>query len=136
MTAGRLHPDDLAEIVQAVTAEITARIMGTASTGTTRYCDTRTAAKTLNVSESYVREHAHELGAVRLGNGPRARLRFDLDALTQGLPAGTPDPNPAPGAAPRPAHQAPRAPARTTSDVELLPVNQPAVPKRSPGSAA
>ncbi len=40
--------------------------------------DAETLARFLNVERSYVYEHAVELGAVRLGDGPRARLRFDL----------------------------------------------------------
>jgi hypothetical protein len=40
--------------------------------------DAETLARFLNVERSYVYEHATELGAVRLGDGPRARLRFDL----------------------------------------------------------
>ena len=34
-------------------------------------------AKRLGVDRSWVYTHAIELGAVKLGNGPRARLRFD-----------------------------------------------------------
>jgi hypothetical protein len=34
-------------------------------------------AARLNVSRAFVYEHAHELGVVRLGDGTRARLRFD-----------------------------------------------------------
>jgi hypothetical protein len=39
--------------------------------------DAGTLAAELGVSRGYVYEHADELGALRLGNGPRARLRFD-----------------------------------------------------------
>jgi hypothetical protein len=34
-------------------------------------------AHRLNVSEDYVRRNAAKLGATRLGDGPKARLRFD-----------------------------------------------------------
>jgi hypothetical protein len=40
--------------------------------------DAEALARFLNVERSYVYEHAAELGAVRLGDGPRARLRFDV----------------------------------------------------------
>ena len=33
------------------------------------------------VSRTWVYEHATELGAIRLGNGPKARLRFDPDRV-------------------------------------------------------
>lgn len=45
--------------------------------------DAAVVASHLGVSRDYVYEHALELGAVRLGAGPRARLRFrlaDVDA--------------------------------------------------------
>jgi hypothetical protein len=35
-------------------------------------------AEWLNVTSAWVYEHATELGAKRLGTGPKARLRFDL----------------------------------------------------------
>jgi len=35
-------------------------------------------ARALNVSLDYVYAHAADLGAMRLGDGPKARLRFDL----------------------------------------------------------
>jgi hypothetical protein len=38
-------------------------------------------AERLGVTRSFVYEHAAELGAFRLGSGPRARLRFDLDEV-------------------------------------------------------
>jgi hypothetical protein len=38
-------------------------------------------AEWLAVDRSWVYEHAEELGALRLGAGPKARLRFDLEAV-------------------------------------------------------
>jgi len=35
-------------------------------------------ARKLSVSVDYVYTHAMDLGAMRLGDGPKARLRFDL----------------------------------------------------------
>jgi hypothetical protein len=42
--------------------------------------DAQALAVVLGVSRDFVYEHADELGALRLGNGPKARLRFDVDA--------------------------------------------------------
>jgi len=39
----------------------------------------------LNVTPDYVYLHADELGAWRLGDGPKARLRFDLDTVRERL---------------------------------------------------
>jgi hypothetical protein len=37
------------------------------------------------VSRSYVYAHARELGAIRLGDGPKARMRFDLELVAEAL---------------------------------------------------
>ena len=47
-------------------------------TRTSGLVDARAVARFLSVEESYVYEHAAELGARRLGTGPKARLRFSL----------------------------------------------------------
>jgi excisionase family DNA binding protein len=44
-------------------------------------------ADRLGVSRPYVYEHAAELGAIRLGDGPKARLRFDLHRTLDRLAA-------------------------------------------------
>jgi hypothetical protein len=38
-------------------------------------------ARELGVGRQWVYEHAEQLGAHRLGDGPRARLRFDLETV-------------------------------------------------------
>jgi hypothetical protein len=45
------------------------------------------------VDRSWVYDHADQLGAIRLGNGKRPRLRFDPDRVAQALnpPADRPD---------------------------------------------
>jgi hypothetical protein len=42
-----------------------------------RLLDARELAEMLGVRPRWVHEHASELGAIRLGEGPRAPLRFD-----------------------------------------------------------
>jgi excisionase family DNA binding protein len=77
---------------------------------------TAQVAEWLNVSRAYVYEHADELGAERLGTGPKARLRFDAAVVEQSLS--------------RPALAVPaetsmvkrRARKRQPNDVELLPI--------------
>ena len=44
-------------------------------------------AQGLGVSLDYVYAHSTELGAIRLGSGPKARIRFDLDRARQSLEA-------------------------------------------------
>jgi hypothetical protein len=42
-----------------------------------RYVDTAAVARHVGVSEDWVRDHAAELGAIRVGDGPTGALRFD-----------------------------------------------------------
>lgn len=42
-------------------------------------------AERLSVSPAWVYAHKHELGAIRLGDGPKARLRFHVGAVVAGL---------------------------------------------------
>jgi hypothetical protein len=46
-----------------------------------RMVDAATVAAELGVERPWVYQHAAELGARRLGDGPRARLRFDLETV-------------------------------------------------------
>ena len=50
-----------------------------------RLLDTKTLARMLAVSEEWVREHAAELGAVRVGDGPKGALRFDAARVREAL---------------------------------------------------
>lgn len=48
--------------------------------------DAAALAKRLGVSREHVYAHAKEFGGVKLGNGPRARWRFDPARLEQARP--------------------------------------------------
>jgi hypothetical protein len=50
------------------------------------WLDAEAVARLLNVERSYVYEHATVLGARRLGDGPRARLRFRLEDVERAIP--------------------------------------------------
>jgi hypothetical protein len=50
-----------------------------------RLVDTQIVARLLAVSEEWVREHAAELGAVRVDDGPNGALRFDLARVRAAL---------------------------------------------------
>ena len=55
--------------------------------------DAAEVARRLGMDRSWVYSHAAELGAVRLGTGPNARLRFDPERATRALnPVGDPPP--------------------------------------------
>jgi hypothetical protein len=81
--------------------------------------DVKTVASYLAVSTDWVYQHADELGARRLGTGPKARLRFSLrevDERLQAMQGGTVEP-PASASKPR------RRPSRVTpTGARLLPI--------------
>jgi hypothetical protein len=60
-----------------------------------RLYDTRAVARMLAVSEDWVREHAAELGAMRVGDSPRGPLRFDSAKVwRRSIGGGSGDPRP------------------------------------------
>jgi hypothetical protein len=54
-----------------------------------RWVDAGAVSVHLGVERSYVYEHADELRAARLGDGPRARLRFRLELVDEAVASGT-----------------------------------------------
>lgn len=60
--------------------------------------DAAEIARRFGVSRDFVYDHADDLGVVRLGEGPRARLRFDPALVRQqlGTVAAPPSPKPRP----------------------------------------
>jgi hypothetical protein len=55
--------------------------------GAYQLLDPKELAGMLNVSLDYVYAHAADLGAMRLGDGPKARLRFDLQTAQRAMRA-------------------------------------------------
>jgi hypothetical protein len=47
--------------------------------------DAAEVARRLRVHENWVYTHADELGAIRLGEGEKARLRFDLERVARAI---------------------------------------------------
>ncbi len=83
----------------------------TSPAGTPGWMTAKELAAHLKLNPAWVYEHAQELGAIRTGTGPKARIRFDLYAATQALkhhqqpaaaPSATPRGKPAPHPAPYP----------------------------------
>jgi hypothetical protein len=70
----RLHPEDL-ELLALRVADL---VRGEPVVG---YIGTAGVARMLSVSQEWVRGHARELGGVRLGDGPRSALRFDVERV-------------------------------------------------------
>ena len=79
--AAELTPEAIERIAQRV-AELLHRHDRSAHPG---LVDAGALARQLGVTRSWVYEHARELGAIRIGSGPRARLRFDLERALASL---------------------------------------------------
>jgi hypothetical protein len=75
-------------------------------------------AQRLGVSRGWVYEHAAMLGVRRLGSGPKARLRFDLEEVDRALRA-QPTPPDLPNAEPTAIR---RRRSRQSEGIELLPI--------------
>ena len=80
-----------------------------------RLVDAAALAEELGVERDWVYAHADQLGAVRLG-GPRGRLRFDPDAVTESMTEGGRPPSIAPASS---STRPPRAAARKPSAQQL-----------------
>ncbi len=66
-------------------AERVARLLEASTPSAYRLLEPKQLADALNVSLDYVYAHADYLGAMRLGDGPKARLRFDLDSAKKAM---------------------------------------------------
>jgi hypothetical protein len=75
----------------------------------------------LGVARSFVYAHAAELGGYRLGTGPRARLRFDLEDVRRRISCRGSRESGSADSAPEAASR-PRRRLRTGTNVELLPI--------------
>jgi len=102
------------ESVEAVARRVAELLTGDSATG---LVDAAELARLMGVSRDHVYRHAAALGAVRLGTGPRARLRFDpmtARSAGEGSVAGE---VPAPSAKPRGRSRPPNG-----HNPELLPI--------------
>lgn len=104
--------------IEAIARRV-AELLHADPTAPAQLIDVAEAARRLGVSRSTIYSKANELGAVRLGHGPKARLRFDA-ARIRGAMAEPP----ASGAAREPTASIPRTRRRRapSSGVPLLPI--------------
>src|SRR5215207_5333096 len=118
MTVGRLHPDDVRAIAHAV-VELLQEVERPKPAGA--LLTASEAAERLGVDRDFIYRHADELGARRLGNGPRSRLRFPEDALDAWTAFDSSKGSPGPARTPQ--HRSRRRATRTSpAGVPLLPV--------------
>lgn len=79
--AVQLDPDDIEQIASRVAELVISRDIGGEAP---RFVDAAHVARLLGVERDWVYEHADQLGGIRLG-GPRGRLRFDRETLSDRL---------------------------------------------------
>lgn len=127
-----LHPDD-----RVLLAEIEAhgRTDRAPEAGeSSGLVDARAIAARFGVTAAWVRSNADRLGAVRLGNGARPRLRFDPARVAAELTAGVGSRGSLkPDSAPR-GRMRRRPTYRTGTGVELLPIRGQEAPFRGGGA--
>ena len=76
--AGRMVDLLAPRVADLVAERLASQAAGTTDDGR-RLVDAATLASELCVARAWVYEHREELGVVELGNGPKPRLRFDLE---------------------------------------------------------
>lgn len=100
----RLHPDDLDQLADLIAERVAARLISDDANdhltnrpfaavegrekqrkAPERLLSAREVAGRYGVSAEWVRDHASDLGAIRLGDGPRPRLRFDPEIVAGAL---------------------------------------------------
>jgi hypothetical protein len=118
-SAGVLAPADIEAIIEALAPWLASLLRDSVLDGPQRYVDAAAVAARFGVERDWVYAHKDELGALRLGTGRRARLRFDLTRVAAALEPG--DFAAAPTRAPRPKPANGRTAKNTTSAVELIP---------------
>jgi hypothetical protein len=84
----RLAPADVEEIADSVVQRVSELLRPRLWFG---LVDAAEIARRLGVRESWVYAHADELGVIRLGDGERARLRFDLERVARAIGATEPE---------------------------------------------
>jgi hypothetical protein len=125
--AAELTPEAIEQIAHRVAELLHHNPPGEASVQNTRakLIDASQLALHLGVTRTWVYEHANQLGAIRLGPGSKARLRFDLDTATaaiNGRPAGRETSRPT---SPPPGTRRRRPKRGADSATPLLPISPP-----------
>ncbi|HEY5333049.1 MAG TPA: hypothetical protein VIJ21_05820 [Solirubrobacterales bacterium] len=125
-------PEFVEALADALAPKVAALLAGGVGHGggQSALVDVAEIARRFGLSRGYVYEHADELGAVRIGDGPRARLRFDVAEVAERLTAGEGSKRPV-GSATRSAKPKPTARRRRLSgaDAPLIPIRKPGRPR-------
>jgi hypothetical protein len=86
-----IEPDEIELLAQRVTELLKDKAVESRQIG--QFVDAAAVARLLGVSRATVYAKADELGAIRVGNGKRARLRFDLAMIVTQSQSGSSKPS-------------------------------------------
>ena len=86
--------------------------------------DAAELAQVLGVSRAFVYEHSAEFAVVRLGSGPKARLRFDVEKALESLGSCTTSRRPEQPEPPQPSRSRSRRSRALDTSVELVPIRR------------
>jgi hypothetical protein len=111
----KLDPQTVEEIARRVVALLERRGLGKRE-----LVDAAELARRFGIERSWVYTHAIELGAIKLGNGAKPRLRFYPEVAARVLRRVDGEPAADPPA--RSGKRAGQPPRRAASDVRLLPI--------------
>ena len=114
-SAARMHPRDLERLAELVADRLAARLTETTQTVRHELVDAAAIARLTGLSRDTIYARAVELGGIRVGSGPRPRLRFDPGRVLRRLEGD----GPRSVLAQKPT---PNAARRAGSDAELLPI--------------
>jgi hypothetical protein len=121
--AAELTPHTIEQIAQRVAQLLHERGETGPRPAPARLLDATQLATHLGVTRTWVYEHAHQLGAIRLGTGTKARLRFDLDTATTAIERLHDKPPTDTAASEAPRRGRPRR--RQQATIPLLPIHEP-----------
>jgi hypothetical protein len=114
--------DAFEALAERVAALVVERLQAAELLRPARPVDAAAVAEAIGMSAEFVRDHADELGGRRCGDGPRPRLRFDLDEALKAWGARSATVRSQGAEAPLPSRK--RA-SRRAASVELLPIQRP-----------
>lgn len=117
-----LDGDSVERVARRVAELLAPRLSEPAAPGAGKLLSAAEVSQRWAVERSWVYEHAEELGAIRLGSGPKPRLRFPAEAIAHHLATLAADRHPGPRH--DDARGSTRSPRIAADPVELLPIRR------------
>jgi hypothetical protein len=125
VSAVRLHAEDLEQLdrIERMLERVLEHLGDASPPAAGTLVDAAEIARRTGLTAATVRARADEFGAIRVGDGPRPRLRFDPDRVAAVLASGSTDRRSPESEAPaQPTIRRRRRRTRTGTGPELLPI--------------